>query len=258
MKVVILAGGHGTRLSEETAIRPKPMVEIGGRPILWHIMKGYSAAGFHDFVICLGYRGDVIKDFFASYNLHASDVTFDLAANSMTTHTNDVEPWRVTLVNTGLDTMTGGRLKRARPYLPSDQPFLATYGDCVSDIDMRALLEFHRSEGALATMTAIQPPGRFGAIALGTDETRITQFHEKPRGDGAWINGGFFVFEPQVLDYIEGDATVLEQEPFQELAHGGHLAAYKHTGYWQNMDTLRDRNLLEARWASGDPPWRIW
>jgi glucose-1-phosphate cytidylyltransferase len=258
VKVVILAGGHGTRLSEETAIRPKPMVEIGGRPILWHIMKGYSAAGFHDFVICLGYRGDVIKDFFASYNLHASDVTFDLAANSMTTHTNDVEPWRVTLVNTGLDTMTGGRLKRARPYLPGDAPFLATYGDCVSDIDMRALLEFHRNERALATMTAIQPPGRFGAIALGADETQITQFHEKPRGDGAWINGGFFVFEPQVLDYIEGDSTVLEQEPFQDLAHGGHLVAYKHTGYWQNMDTLRDRNLLEAQWASGDPPWKIW
>jgi glucose-1-phosphate cytidylyltransferase len=257
VKVVILAGGYGTRISEESAVRPKPMVEIGGMPIIWHIMKIYSAQGLNDFVICLGYKGHMIKDFFANYALRASDVTFDLHANRRTTLSNNVEPWTVTLIDTGDKTMTGGRIKRVREFV-GDETFCLTYGDCLAALDVKALVDFHREQEALATLTAVQPPGRFGVIALGEDETKISTFEEKPRGDGAWISGGFFVLEPKVLDYIEGDDTVWEREPLETLAREGNLAAYKHRAYWQNMDSLRDKIVLESQWDSGSPPWKIW
>jgi glucose-1-phosphate cytidylyltransferase len=257
VKVVILAGGYGTRISEESAVRPKPMVEIGGMPIIWHIMKIYSAQGLNDFVICLGYKGHMIKDFFANYALRASDVTFDLHANRTTTHSNNVEPWTVTLIDTGDKTMTGGRIKRVGEFV-GDETFCLTYGDCLAALDVKALVDFHREQEALATLTAVQPPGRFGVIALGEDETKISTFEEKPRGDGAWISGGFFVLEPKVLDYIEGDDTVWEREPLETLAREGNLAAYKHRAYWQNMDSLRDKIVLESQWDSGSPPWKIW
>jgi glucose-1-phosphate cytidylyltransferase len=233
------------------------MVEIGGMPIIWHIMKIYSAQGLNDFVICLGYKGHMIKDFFANYALRASDVTFDLHANRTTTHSNNVEPWTVTLIDTGDKTMTGGRIKRVGEFV-GDETFCLTYGDCLAALDVKALVDFHREQEALATLTAVQPPGRFGVIALGEDETKISTFEEKPRGDGAWISGGFFVLEPKVLDYIEGDDTVWEREPLETLAREGNLAAYKHRAYWQNMDSLRDKIVLESQWDSGSPPWKIW
>jgi glucose-1-phosphate cytidylyltransferase len=257
VKVVILAGGYGTRISEESAVRPKPMVEIGGMPIIWHIMKIYSAQGLNEFVICLGYKGHMIKDFFANYALRASDVTFDLHANRSTTHSNNVEPWTVTLIDTGDKTMTGGRIKRVGEFV-GDETFCLTYGDCLAALDVKALVDFHREQEALATLTAVQPPGRFGVIALGEDETKISTFEEKPQGDGAWISGGFFVLEPKVLGYIEGDDTVWEREPLETLAREGNLAAYKHRAYWQNMDSLRDKIVLESQWDSGSPPWKIW
>ena len=257
MKAVILAGGFGTRLSEETAIKPKPMVEIGDKPILWHIMKIYSAAGIDDFIICLGYKGYVIKEYFATYTLHMSDVTFDLRRNNMQVHQNGTEPWRVTLVDTGEKTMTGGRIKRIKDYI-GNESFCLTYGDGVTDLDIRKLIAFHREQEALATLTAVQPPGRFGVFSLGKNQTLIPTFKEKPKGDGAWINGGFFVLEPQAIDYIKDDSTVWEQEPMENLAHEGKLAAYRHHGFWQNMDTLRDKNVLEQLWQNGDAPWKIW
>lgn len=257
MKAVILAGGLGTRLSEETAIRPKPMVEIGGQPILWHIMKTYSAHGINDFIICCGYKGYVIKEYFANYFLRMSDVTFDMRFNQMSIHSGNAEPWRVTLVDTGEKTMTGGRLKRVREHI-GNEAFCFTYGDGVSNINISELVEFHKQQDSLATLTAVQPPGRFGAIALSQGQTKIEQFHEKPEGDGAWINGGYFVLEPEVIDYIFDDATVWEQEPLQKLAHDGELAAFRHDGFWQPMDTLRDKNFLEGLWQNGEAPWKIW
>ena len=257
MQVVILAGGFGTRISEESSVRPKPMVEIGDRPILWHIMKIYSAHGFHDFIVLCGYKGHVIKNFFANYSLGNADVTFDLARNSMEIHRNESEPWKVTLVETGLTTMTGGRILRAAPYLKGDA-FLCTYGDGVSDIDITASVAFHRQHGDLATVTAVQPPGRFGAFTLSASETRIESFKEKPQGDGAWINGGYFVLQREVLDLIEGDDTIFEQGPMRTLAHQGQLHAWRHSGFWQPMDTLRDKHVLEELWASGQAPWKRW
>ncbi len=254
MKAVILAGGLGTRLSEETVVKPKPMVEIGGRPILWHIMKSYSQHGIHDFVICLGYKGYVIKEYFANYFLHMSNVTFDLKTNGMKVHDSSSEPWTVTLVDTGLETQTGGRVKRVAPYL-GDETFLLTYGDGLSDVDIGATIEFHRQHGKLATVTAVQPPGRFGQLALQDDA--VTTFLEKPVGDGGWINGGFFVLEPKVIEAIDGDATPWEQEPLRRLAAGGQLAAYRHHGFWQCMDTLRDRHRLEALWEAGEAAWGV-
>jgi glucose-1-phosphate cytidylyltransferase len=256
MKAVILAGGYGTRISEETAVRPKPMVEVGDHPLLWHIMKIYSTHGVNDFVICCGYKGWMIKDFFASYALRFSDVTFDFREGATTTHSEEIEPWRVTLVETGDQTMTGGRLRRVRDYI--DETFCFTYGDAVSDVDIGDLVRFHQELGVLATLTAVQPPGRFGALVLHEDQDIIAHFREKPSGDDAWINGGFFVLEPEAIDYIEGDETVWEREPMERLAHDGNLAAYRHRGYWQNMDTLRDKMVLEAEWASGAPRWKIW
>lgn len=257
MKAVILAGGLGTRLSEETTVKPKPMVEIGGRPILWHIMKTYSAHGIDEFIICCGYKGYVIKEYFANYFLHMSDVTFDMRFNQMNVHCGYAEPWRVTLVDTGETTMTGGRLKRVREHLGSET-FCMTYGDGVSNVNVTALIEFHKQQNTMATLTATQPPGRFGAIRLGQEETKITTFREKPEGDGAWVNGGFFVLEPSAIDYIEGDSTVWEQEPLTSLAHKGELSAYKHSGFWQPMDTIRDRAYLEDLWKSGQAPWKVW
>lgn len=257
MKAVILAGGFGTRLSEETGVRPKPMVEIGERPILWHIMKIYSAYGIEDFIICLGYKGHMIKEFFANYALQRSDVTFDLRNNDMQIHQNGTEPWKVTLVDTGEKTMTGGRLRRVRQYI-GDETFSMTYGDGVSDLNIRDLIEFHRKQKALATLTAVKPPGRFGAFKLDKAQDKIISFKEKPKGDGAWINGGFFILEPQAVDYIDTDATVWEKEPLQRLANDGQLAAYRHNGFWQPMDTLRDKMLLEELWQSGSPPWKSW
>lgn len=257
MKSVILAGGLGTRLSEETALRPKPMVEVGGLPILWHIMKTYSAHGIEDFVICCGYKGSVIKDWFVNYRNRMSDLTIDLSRDEVIVHTPHSEPWRVTLVDTGAETMTGGRLARVREHI-GDETFCLTYGDGVSDVDITAEIAFHRQAGLAATMLAVQPPGRFGALVLGESETQVDQFQEKPEGDGAWINGGYFVLEPDVIDQIEGDHTVWEQEPLRELAHAGQLNAFKHTGFWQPMDTLRDRNLLEELWAAGKAPWKVW
>jgi glucose-1-phosphate cytidylyltransferase len=257
VKAVILAGGFGTRISEESGIRPKPMVEIGGRPILWHIMKIYSAHGIDEFVICLGYKGHVIKEYFANYYLQASNVTFDMRSNGMTIHENSAEPWTVTLVDTGESSMTGGRLKRVQKYLGSET-FCLTYGDGLSNIDVTKLIEFHRSQGVLATLTAVQPPGRFGAFTLGQTKTKIASFHEKPMGDGAWVNGGFFVVEPNVLNYIDGDTTVWEGEPLEQLAKKGELAAFRHEGFWQPMDTLRDKHVLENLWQNGKPPWKVW
>lgn len=257
MKVVILAGGYGTRLSEETGIKPKPMVEIGDKPILWHIMKIYSAHGFNDFIICLGYKGHIIKQYFAEYSLRMSNVTFDMRNNRMEVHRNGTEPWCVTLVDTGEATMTGGRIKRVKDFIGSET-FCMTYGDGLSDINMKDLVAFHKKQDVLATLTAVQPPGRFGAFRLDGDQNKILGFKEKPRGDGAWINGGFFVLEPAVMDYIQDDSTVWEEGPMSRLAQEGKLSAYRHGGYWQNMDTLRDRNVLEALWQSGNPPWKVW
>lgn len=255
MKVVILAGGIGTRLSEETVVKPKPMVEVGGKPVLWHIMKIYSTAGIRDFIICLGYKGYVIKEYFANYFLHMSDVTFDMAHNKMEVHQNSVEPWRVTLVDTGDTTMTGGRIKRIAPYLDNED-FCCTYGDGVGDIDITKLIAFHKAQGKLATLTATKPPGRFGAMNL--DGSRVVSFQEKPQGDGGWINGGFFVLSPEVIDYIEGDHSIWEREPMEKLAQEGQMAAYLHHGFWQPMDTLRDKAHLEELWASGKAPWKVW
>ena len=259
MKVVILAGGYGTRISEESTVRPKPMVEIGGRPILWHIMKLYSSHGINDFIVCCGYKGEVIKEYFANYALYTSDMTFDLQKDEVEVHRRGAEPWRVTLVDTGQGTMTGGRIKRVREYIQGG-PFCLTYGDGLSDIDLTALIDFHREQHTFATLTAVQPPGRFGALALEHDQTRIAAFREKPQGDveEAWINGGFFVLEPDVLDYIDGDGTVWESEPLERLAHEGQLSAYRHRGFWQPMDTLRDKHVLENLWNSEAPPWKRW
>lgn len=256
MKAVILAGGLGTRLSEETSVRPKPMVEIGGRPILWHIMKIYSAHGIDDFVVCCGYKGHVIKEWFANYYLGLSDVTIDLKTNEMSYEGCRAENWRVTLADTGDATMTGGRLKRVRKYL-DDDTFCLTYGDGVADVDITAAVALHRRAGLEATMTAVQPPGRFGAISFGGGD-RVDTFSEKPDGDGGWINGGFFVLEPGVFDRITDDSTVFENEPLRSLAHDGELSAYRHDGFWQPMDTLRDRYLLEDLWSSGRAPWKVW
>lgn len=255
MKAVILAGGLGTRISEETSVRPKPMVEIGGMPVLWHILKIYSHHGVNDFVICLGYKGYMIKEYFANYFLHMSDVTFDMATNQVEVHQKHAEPWRVTLVDTGEQTQTGGRLRRVADYL-NDETFYFTYGDGVADIDINAELAFHREQGALATMCAVQPPGRFGAIDI--ERHRITNFVEKPAGDRSWANGGFFVLEPGILDYIEGDDTIWEREPLERLARAGQLSAYRHHGFWQPMDTLRDKIKLEELWQSSRAPWKVW
>ncbi|WP_048438289.1 glucose-1-phosphate cytidylyltransferase [Caenimonas sp. SL110] len=254
MKAVILAGGLGTRISEESHLKPKPMIEIGGKPILWHIMKIYSHHGINDFVICLGYRGYAIKEYFANYFLHTSDVTFDMSQNQMEVHVRHAEPWRVTLVDTGVDTLTGGRLARVRRYL-GNETFCFTYGDGVADLDVRATIDFHRSHGRMATVTAIQPPGRYGALGMEGDAVR--QFQEKPAGDGSWINGGFFVLEPGVFDHIGGDQTSWESEPLQALAQQDQLRAFRHGGFWQAMDTLRDKNQLEELWQ-GNPPWKVW
>ncbi|MFA9269518.1 MAG: glucose-1-phosphate cytidylyltransferase [Baekduiaceae bacterium] len=258
MKAVILAGGRGTRLAEETSTRPKPMVEIGGKPILWHIMKQLSSHGVDEFVICLGYLGYVIKEWFANYTLHTSDVTFDMRTGELEIHASTTEPWKVTLVETGEDTMTGGRLKRVLPYVEGEREIIFTYGDGIADVDLTALLAHHRSQGVLATVTAVQPSGRFGALDLHPGEPKVRSFKEKPRGDGSWINGGYFVLDPVVGDYIAGDAMSWEQEPLVRLAEEGQLAAYRHEGFWQAMDTLRDRLTLERIWEEGNPPWRTW
>lgn len=254
MKAVILAGGLGTRLSEETVTRPKPMVEIGGRPILWHILKIYSSHGIHDFVICAGYKSYVIKEYFANYFLHMSDVTFDMKENRMEVHSKRSEPWRVTIVDTGEDTLTGGRIKRIASYV--DGTFCLTYGDGVANVDVAAAIDFHRKQGVKATLTAVQPSGRFGALGLA--DGKVSVFQEKPQGDGAWINGGFFVLEPSVFDYIEGDETIWERSPLERLSREGQLAAYEHKGFWQPMDTLRDKLLLEQLWEERKAPWKIW
>lgn len=255
MKAVILAGGLGTRISEESHLKPKPMVEIGGKPILWHVMKIYSHHGINDFIVCVGYKGYVIKEYFANYFLHMSDVTFDLANNRMEVHQGSAEPWRVTLIDTGDLSSTGGRLKRVREYLGKEN-FCFTYGDGVSNVDINALIAFHRTRNTLATVTAVQPPGRFGALNL--EKQKITGFEEKPQGDGGWINGGFFVLSPGVIDYIEGDNTAWEGGPMQALAREGQLSAFVHRGFWHPMDTLRDKMHLEALWDSGSPPWKVW
>ena len=255
MKAVILAGGMGTRISEESAARPKPMIEIGGRPILWHILKIYSSHGINDFVICLGYKGYIIKEYFANYFLHMSNVTFDMANNRMDVHQNNTEPWKITLVDTGEQTMTGGRLKRVRAYL-GDEDFCFTYGDGLGDINITELIKFHQAHGQSATLTATQPPGRFGALKLNGNQ--VAGFQEKPQGDGGWINGGFFVLSPKVIDRIDGDDSVWEQEPMETLAHDGQMSAYLHHGFWQPMDTLRDKLQLEQLWASGKAPWKTW
>jgi len=257
MKAVILAGGLGTRLSEETGTRPKPMVEIGNLPILWHIMSIYAAHGISDFVVCAGYKGEVIKEWFAGYSTRYSDITFDLSTGEQIVHRRRELPWRVTVVDTGEETMTGGRLRRVREYL-DDETFCFTYGDGVSNVDVGASLDFHREQARHATMTVVQPPGRFGAISLDSRETTINHFKEKPDGDGAWVNGGFFVLEPAVLDYVEADHTVWEQQPLQQLALDGELNAWKHPGFWQPMDTLHDRNKLEELWRRGTAPWKVW
>ena len=255
MKTVILAGGFGTRLSEETSILPKPMVQIGGRPIIWHIMKMYSSHGFNEFIICLGYRGDVIKEFFMNYFMLQSDLKIDMESNNIEVLNRNVEPWKITLVDTGQNTMTGGRIKRIKEYI-GNETFFLTYGDGVSDIDFDKLLDFHKSQKTYATLTAVQPPGRYGAFTLNSD--KIASFREKPKGDSAWINGGFFVLEPQIFDYIEKDSTIWEREPMERLAYEGKLSAYKHEKYWQSMDSLRDKNVLEEVWSSGNPPWKKW
>ena len=255
MKAVILAGGLGTRISEETESKPKPMIEVGAKPLLWHIMKIYSAHGIDEFVVCLGYRGYVIKEYFANYYLHMGDVTFDMKDNRMEVHQSGAEPWKVTLIDTGEATMTGGRLKRVLPYVGGEE-FCFTYGDGVADLDLGALIDFHRAQGRLATVTAVQPSGRFGALDL--DANLIRRYEEKPKGDGGWINGGFFVLSPEVARYIEGDDTVWEQAPLQRLAEDDQLAAYRHRGFWHAVDTVRDKRHLQELWESGDPPWKLW
>ena len=256
MKAVILAGGLGTRLSEETNLRPKPMIEIGGRPILWHIMKTYSAHGINDFIICCGYKGYIIKEYFANYFLHMSDVTFSMQENRMSVHQKRVEPWTVTLVDTGVHSMTGGRLKRVQNYLKDEEAFCFTYGDGVADVDITKLIEYHKKKQTLATLTAVLPPGRFGSLEMSNGKVAV--FKEKPRGDGAMINGGFFVLSPKVIDLIKDDQTTWEREPMAQLAHDGEMSAYEHNGFWQPMDTLRDKNYLEELWEKGKAPWKIW
>ncbi len=256
MKAVILAGGMGTRLSEETLLRPKPMIEIGGKPILWHIMKIYSAHGINEFIICLGYKGYFIKEYFANYFLHMSDVTFEMADNKMHVHQSNAESWKVTLVDTGEQTLTGGRLKRIRPYIENEEAFCFTYGDGVANVDIKKLIEFHKSQDVLATLTATQLPGRFGALKIEGD--KVESFQEKPHGDGSWINGGFFVLSPKVLDYIDGDDTIWEREPVEKLARENQMAAYFHSGFWHPMDTIRDKTYLEELWDSGEAPWKKW
>ena len=255
MKVVILAGGLGTRIGEETSVKPKPMIEIGGKPILWHIMKIYSAHNIHDFIICLGYKGYVIKEYFANYCLHVSDFTIDMTKNKMEIHHVDAEPWRVTLVDTGDTSNTGGRIKRVQAYI-GHEDFCMTYGDGVGDVNVTALIAFHKEHKDLCTVTVVQPPGRFGSITL--DQRKVTGFEEKPQGDGGWVNGGFFVLSPEALDYIDGDETIWERDSMARLAQGGGLSAFQHSGFWQPMDTLRDRNYLEELWQSGKAPWKIW
>lgn len=257
MKAVIFAGGLGTRISEETSVRPKPMVEIGERPILWHIMKTYSHYGINDFIICCGYKGEVIKEYFVNYRMKMSTVSVDLNTNDVQVDQGNTEPWRIVMAETGANTMTGGRLKQVRDFI-GDETFCLTYGDGVSDINIQKLVDFHKQQGKLCTMSAMQPPGRWGAFTLGDDDARVKHFREKPEGDGAWINGGFFVCEPKVIDYIEGDSTVWEREPMSGIAHDGEMVAYKHSGFWQPMDTLRDKNLLEDLWGSGKAPWKVW
>ena len=257
MQAVILAGGLGTRIAEETSIRPKPMVEIGGRPILWHIMKIYAAHGVRDFIICCGYRGEVIKEYFANYLIRTADVTIDLRKNEIDVHHTNTEDWRVTLIDTGDSTGTGGRLRRVKPYLEGDS-FFFTYGDGVANIDVTAALAFHKQQGTLATLTAVQPPGRFGAFKLSDVDSKIASFREKPKGDGAWINGGFFVLEPGAVDYVTDDQLFWEQTPLENLADEGQLSAFKHRGFWYAMDTLRDKQVLEEYWNSGEAPWKIW
>lgn len=256
MKVVILAGGFGTRLSEETDVRPKPMVEIAGKPILWHIMKIYSSYGYNDFVICCGYKAYFIKEYFANYYTHMCDLTVDLQNGNMTIHKSNAEPWKVTLIDTGLETMTGGRIKRIKEYI-GDEPFLLTYGDGVSDINIKALIDYHQTHQGIVTVSSIQPIGRFGALNI-LDDGKVNHFVEKPAGDGLWINGGFFVCEPEIFDYIDGDDTVFEKEPLEKLAKSNNLFAYKHIGFWKPMDTLRDKKELESLWESGVAPWKIW
>ena len=255
MKAIILAGGRGTRLAEETTVKPKPMVEVGGRPLLWHILKIYASHGINDFVICCGYKGYMIKEYFANYFLHTSDITFDLKNNSMIVHQTETEPWNITLVDTGLDTQTGGRLKRVAGYL-GDEDFCCTYGDGIANVDIGSLILKHKSEGRLATVTAVQPPGRFGALKI--DGSVVEEFLEKPTGDGGWINGGYFVLSPKVLDRIEGDSTLFEQGPLSELAKDGQLSVFKHSGFFQPVDTLRELQLLEGIWDSGSAPWKTW
>jgi len=256
VKAVILAGGLGTRLSEETSVRPKPMVEIGGKPILWHIMKIYSAFGITEFIVCLGYKGYIIKEYFANYFLHTSDVTFDISGNKMEVHNNSAEPWRVTLIDTGDQTMTGGRLLRARAHLKNESEFCLTYGDGVADVDVGKLVQFHRDRGKLVTLTGVQPPGRFGALA--TEGDRVIGFQEKPFGDGGWINGGFFVLSPEVFDYLTDDTTAWEREPLERLAASHQIAVFRHSGFWHPMDTLRDKVMLDELWQSGRAPWKVW
>lgn len=256
MKAVILAGGLGTRISEETHLKPKPMIEVGGKPILWHIMKSYSAHGVNDFVICCGYKGYVIKEYFANYFLHMSDVTFDMMSNEMVVHHQKAEPWRVTLVDTGEDTLTGGRLKRVKSYVEDEDAFCFTYGDGVADVDISLLIDFHKKHGKLATVTAVQPPGRYGALSM--SGLQVKGFIEKPKGDGGWINGGFFVLSPACLEYIHGDQSSWEGEPLAKIASDNQLMAFEHAGFWQPMDTLREKNLLEDLWSSGKAPWKVW
>ena len=256
MKVVLLAGGLGSRLSEETSLRPKPMVEIGGKPILWHIMKIYSHYGYNEFVICLGYKGYVIKEYFANYFLHQSDVTIDIAENKLEVHNSQAEPWKITLVDTGVNSMTGGRIKRAAKYL-NNEPFLLTYGDGVSDVDIKALVDFHQKNKKLVTVTAVQPSGRFGALSIDDSDT-VSSFYEKPQGDGAWINGGFFVCQPEAINYIDEDATIWERAPMEKIAAEGQMAAFRHEGFWKPMDTLRDKNELEEDWVKGEAQWKLW
>jgi glucose-1-phosphate cytidylyltransferase len=256
MKVLILAGGLGSRLSEETTLKPKPMVEIGGKPILWHIMKIYSHYGFNEFIILLGYKGYVIKEYFANYYRHMADMTIDMTTNTVEYHKSKAEPWKVTLVDTGVDTMTGGRIKRVKDYI-GHEPFMVTYGDGVADVDISTLVDYHKEHGKLLTMTSVQPEGRFGALKIATDNS-VESFMEKPKGDGAWINGGFFVCQPEVIDYIDGDSTIFERQPLENLARDKQIAAYKHTGFWQPMDTLRDKNQLEELISKGKAPWIKW
>jgi glucose-1-phosphate cytidylyltransferase len=257
MKAVILAGGFGTRLSEETAVRPKPMVEIGGLPILWHIMKIYSAHGIDEFIVCCGYKGGMIKEFFCGYAMRRADITVDLAQNEIELHSNGSEPWRVTLIDTGQDTMTGGRLRRVADYI-GDETFCFTYGDGVADIDITKLIAFHQSKERIGTLTAVRPPGRFGAFTLAPGQDRIVDFKEKPDGDGAWVNGGYFVLEPAAIDYIESDLSIWEREPMERLARDGQLSAFRHDGFWQPMDTLRDKMVLDQLWEAGKAPWKVW